>query len=501
MTFFEKLDLLMTLTHTTNHELALVVGLDASFISRLRHGQRRPSTKDNYPFRIAYHLTEKCASKYQQTALSEAMRRNTKTLPHNTEEAVSLVDKWLWEDGSDPKNPANDFIQYLTKNTKNVDHIDVPIPQYDHISSLPLFGLGGKRSAVKILFQKVLESNSHQTIHIYTDENFIESSPQFSSEWFALLHKMIYAGHKIKLIHFFESLRNILETLQKWLPLYSTGAVESRYYPKTRDSICKRTLIIAPASGVVVSSSIGNSIENASNFIFQEQNTIASYLDEFNELLNCCLPFATVYTRNNHKALLCNVEELERTAGNTIVRLDNLPTITLPAEIAWKITETLPYEEREHIATLQHRRVANFEQYLKKSKYTVMMPIPDVSKLDLKISCSEIFCDAGFIYTKSDYIAHLSKIIDLMRTYENFNIIPVPKSLNGSILLSRENKGVMFVKNDYPSMAVNISDDVLANSFTHALEHEILTVPAEFKRRSNVIKRLERFKNEISMIN
>ena len=53
MNFNEKLDLLMSVTNTSNSSLAHRISLDASYISRLRRGLRKPPKNADYLLAMA----------------------------------------------------------------------------------------------------------------------------------------------------------------------------------------------------------------------------------------------------------------------------------------------------------------------------------------------------------------------------------------------------------------------------------------------------------------
>jgi hypothetical protein len=74
MTFSEKLDFLMNITKTTNSALALYTSLDASHISRLRRGARKPAKNENYLKTMATYFAKRCSEDYQRMALSDALK-------------------------------------------------------------------------------------------------------------------------------------------------------------------------------------------------------------------------------------------------------------------------------------------------------------------------------------------------------------------------------------------------------------------------------------------
>jgi hypothetical protein len=83
---------------------------------------------------------------------------------------------------------------------------------------------------------------------LYSDEDMgWLTETGFRAKWMALLPQALRRGHRITIIHTVNrGFDEMLSAIEKWLPIYMTGAVEPYYCPRPRDGILLRTLFIAP---------------------------------------------------------------------------------------------------------------------------------------------------------------------------------------------------------------------------------------------------------------
>ncbi len=77
MQFYEKLDFLMNITKTSNSALGQKVKLDASYVSRLRKGQRSALKDFSCIHSMAEYFARNCKEDYQRKAIDEALKIHT----------------------------------------------------------------------------------------------------------------------------------------------------------------------------------------------------------------------------------------------------------------------------------------------------------------------------------------------------------------------------------------------------------------------------------------
>lgn len=477
MKFGEKLDMLMKITDTSNIALARSVSLDASFISRLRRGERTPSKNENYIMAIAAYFARNCSAEYQRAALSEALNVSLKSAAGNLEETAWLINRWLLAENTNEANTieslVNNIAQFGFK--KPLQHPKVEININKKITSddtQAFYGIKGKQDAVVLLYSLILSCNNPQTILLYSDESmdWLTENPEFTAKWAALFSQVIARGNKVKIIHSVtRSLEELLSAVKEWLPIYMTGAIEPYYYPKLRDRVFKRTLFIAPETAAVSSNSIGDETSNAANFLFTNKDTVSALNQEFEDLLSLCRPLMRIFTPESKEGFLSVLEEFNSAEGDSIIKSDLLSTITMPMDVAESILSRMENDKKAQALAYHEMSIRKFNDSLQRHKFTEIITLPDINQIQdgqVMLSFSDLFSDRAVFLTPEEFCRHLKNIIRLLKTFDNYSVclMSVPgKSI--PMIYAKEGVGVIFGKTTPPSVIFATNENNMSAAF------------------------------------
>lgn len=508
MDFGEKLDLLMTISKTTNSALARSVSLDPSFVSRLRRGVRSPAKNENYIRAIAVHFARACSSDYQKAALSKVIKADLESLQADTEKVAELLYSWLSQKGTDHTASVKHFLGGLTQfKFKKMHQVIAPDDkELSHCTAMKegvYYGIEGKRTAVLYFLSCVIKSKKPQTLLLFSDEDleWLTGDHAFTANWAALLSQVILCGNKIKIIHTVNrSLDEMFSAIEQWLPLYMTGAIEPYYYAKTRDGIFKRTLFLAPDTAAVASTSVGAQTSDAANFLYTAPATIASLTEEFYSYLSLCRPLMRVFTPPIKNECISTLAEFEQEDANSIIKTDLLSSVTMPPDVATSMHARLKNEQRDQILAYHLKRYKTFEDSLHKYQFTEIITLPDLHLIhkDLaKVMFSDMLGNADLSYTPGEFAGHLANIIRLLKTYENYNVYMLPKEMAGYMLYVKEDVGLLVAKTSRPSVIFAISESNMTAAFWDYLK--MLTEKALKKKasRKTTIAELEAIANTL----
>ncbi|MBP1925956.1 hypothetical protein J2Z76_001820 [Sedimentibacter acidaminivorans] len=500
MEFNEKLDYLMKITKTTNSSLALYTSLDASYVSRLRRGDRKPAKNGNYIMPMAVYFSKHCNEKYQIEILSETIKVKTSVILDN-ESAAEVIYEWMLKN-DDEKKPVEDLLYKISNfsykrkpNIKNNE--DVHMVSWNNIEPKVYYGVDGKREAVIQFLSIVINNKIPQTLLLFSDENteWLFGDLTFTEKWANLMTKVIMGGNKIKIIHTVSrDLDEMLSAISQWLPLYMTGAIEPFFYPKKRDGVFKRTLFIAPDTAAVTSSSISSMTKNAANFVLREKNTIKALLGEFNDYLSLCRPLMKIFTLGDKDKYLEELHEFENEESNSLISTDTLSVLTMPMCVAEKISKRLTVENYNYdgLLTYSQLRRQNFEKKLHINKFIDIIKISDIYSVksgQVKTAISNIVIKENICYNTEEYILHLENILFLMRNYNNYNVYIQNNnsSVNGYTLYVKEDIGVIIEKTSFPPVIFAINESNMTAAFWDYLDSIVGSI-----NRKNTIKKLEK---------
>ena len=116
--FSEKLNFLMEITNVQNNKLATAIKVDASHISRLRHGTRRLPKNQNYLMPMVLYFSRQIKLGYQKKIIGDAIGIKGEW-PDDNEMVAKLLYNWLLDNISANDAAVDSIIQsFLMKEQK-----------------------------------------------------------------------------------------------------------------------------------------------------------------------------------------------------------------------------------------------------------------------------------------------------------------------------------------------------------------------------------------------
>ncbi|NLV36102.1 MAG: transcriptional regulator [Clostridiaceae bacterium] len=511
MTFSEKLDLIMMISNTTNSALARAISIDSSFVSRLRRGVRNPARNENYLKPMAVYFAGKCNFPYQRTALNDVLQstinvlQEEKSFPEDSSQLANLIYQWFLEDKTRGVKSVENLLHDVTrfnfnKSPQNLATEISGTPENTITNGTVFYGIKGKQAAVISFLSLVLKNKKPVTLLFYSDEDmeWLTGSNEFASIWRSLLIQVIMKGNSIKIIHTVNrGLDEILSSVEKWLPIYMTGAVEPYYYPKTRDGVFRRTLCIAPDTAVVTSSSVGSNIKNTANLFYTDLETISALTAEFNDYLDLCKPLMRIFThfrKENYYSVLNGFEEVN---SRSVLKTESLSTITMPDELAASIysRSCLESDEMKQMLAYHKMRTERFKDSLQNHEFTEIITIPDIKAIcdgKIIVNYSQMLTGNCIFYTLKEFRAHLQSIVRLLQTYDNYTVHLLASSELEGMIYAKEDVGVLFGRITQPSVLFATNESNMTSAFWEYMRIALFKSPKNTDQRKTTIDALNK---------
>ena len=485
MTISEKLDFLMNLTSTRNTALAKALSFDPSYISRIRSGSR--GIPRNMPFTrpVASFFAAHIREKYQFETLS-AVILDGEELPSDRKELENTLFNWLENNNLLQKDtqPLRELLIDITNvldvktnvSTDSFDSIDIRSDTKDSGKNIPFsvyFGNQGKREAVLKFLKTLLSTGKPCQLCLFSDEDmsWLSEMPDFSKEWALLLIKLMKSGSKIQIIHTISrDLNELMDAIKKWVPLYSTGAIEPYYCPRLRDGIYRRSLFIARGHSAVISTSVEDKTDAMANFLIRDPAVVSSLEAEYDNYFALCRPLMKMYTRQNAGAFISALIDRTPTTGQFY--------LSHPMPSIW----SLPPQLIEAFATRENNPEAG--QILLKTR-THMLDIlknggriteilypydPAKSGNNPELLLSDMIFGSRVTYLNDEYMLHLNYLKDLTKEYENYNLIISDLIPPGMTLLAHNDSDAIIANGSPPSASFIISHQQFSYAFFEYLD-------------------------------
>ena len=244
MDFHMRLDALMDLAGLCNSDVAEVTGVDPSYVSRIRRGQRTPSNLPSFASKSAHVAADKCIEQGMLDALGElvGMPDIVEGLPEwdpGEESSIAeIIEVWLMGsqivqadmaklDGLLAWLDETDFSPWLS--LCNSEPVETPDPP-DPVARF-YYGVDGMRTA-EIDFLDMAVATRSRNLWLSTDAPLmkIQPGPQFFKRYRSTLVKILGTGCRIKVFHAIEQpLEETIQSLRQWIPMCISGQVDPYY--------------------------------------------------------------------------------------------------------------------------------------------------------------------------------------------------------------------------------------------------------------------------------
>lgn len=489
-----KLDLLMKITGTSNSVLGSVLFFDPSYVGRIRAGKRGLPKSQPFVEPVAEYFAKSVTDEFQRRTLADLIC-NGESLPEDVERTKELIMEWLAEDSD---SVEYDGVVQLLKEISSFTGKPSGYPivakrSKEEQKQVTLFyGNEGKRESAVEFFRDLCSMSNPPEVYICTDEDFgwTLEDPLFMKKWNSLLTKYISLGGRIKIIHTpTNNTTAMLDSLRTWWPLYMSGEISPYYYPKLRDGIYRRTLLVAKDHSAVTSSSVKAHTQNALSALIFDENAAKSIESEFNDYLMLCKPLMRVYKKGNCSDFVEAYRHFN-TLDASCISFNCSPSLsTMPLQVVQSMADRVG----DDCVKEMHACASSAVEALVSSgkTYTEVLQLPSVRRVEsgkVAVPMSDLIGYPAY-YTKEELVAHLENMVNLLRKYDNFNVVLTRKSVDGVMVKVMENVGLVLAGSNPPTTLFNIWEDSLTTLFWDYLNDLVGKAPV----KSKTIEQLERY--------
>ena len=458
MTLSEKLNILMNLTGTSNSELGRALSYDPSYISRVRAGKRGLPRRQPFVKPASEFFAEAIATPVQQDAAANLLTRGH-PWPEDKKQGAEYIRRWLEATPEEMSEPLGQFFQSISA-AAPAGLTQEPQPEVSPAEEDTVFFYGneGKREAVLRFLADVCESKA-ETLLLTSDESmaWLAESASFQRQWIAMLVRFLEQGGRITIIHTIDrALDEMLLAIQRWMPLYMTGRIQSYYCPRVRDGIFRRSLFVAPGRTALVSCSILEKTENMPSILTREPRAVAGYEEEFNNYFAICRPLIDIYREGQGRELEERFLHLLSGEG---------PLLTASA---------VPFAPGQSGSPAMERA---FQQKLARGEeVTELLHLPDPSDRELgplPMPLCDMVGSADQKYTPAELRDRVRDAMERCRQNPNYRAVLTHRLPAAITLLARNREEVLIFPSAPPTTVFALAEPRLASALWDYLQRAV----------------------------
>ena len=225
-------------------DIAKAINFDASFLSRIKNRQRKPSNIENFIKLLVNYFVLKYNSDVKKHVFASLFNCSIKSLD-NIEFSKKELEKWLTTEHQNSKMNIEIFLSRLDNFNLNdyirtdLSKIKVPTTPIIIKSSKTFYGAEGRKKAEGEFLKITLLSKSKEPIFFYSDLPIAKAGEDesFKNKWIVAMTMLLKKGLHLNIIHNINRpINEMLLGLESWIPIYMTGSISPYYYEEPPSS-------------------------------------------------------------------------------------------------------------------------------------------------------------------------------------------------------------------------------------------------------------------------
>ncbi|CDZ75438.1 Hypothetical protein ING2D1G_1300 [Peptoniphilus sp. ING2-D1G] len=215
-------------------------------------------------------------------------------------------------------------------------------------------------------------------------------------------------------------INELMEAMIKWIPIYTSGAIEPYYYPRLRDGLFQRTLFIAPKTAAITSSSVQNHTEGMLNQLITDGRAIEALSKEYDRYFDLCRPLMKIYTESDMHRFANVMELFRQEKGDVCIRCKVPPLFVIPESVI-----NMSGDKNSELYKLWKSSVSIFRSSVKRNQINISILNPKTAlknPQNLTPSFVSLFTEEKFIYSVQQYNDLTEQLKKLERRYENLHV-------------------------------------------------------------------------------
>ena len=458
-------------------DLARSIGYDASFLSKIRTGNRNPAKPKDFIESVCKFIVTKYTSQANKETIALLIGCEIEDLKDAN--YLTKLENWFSTNTSPDSDSISNFLKNLDEfdlgqyiKAIHFDEMKVPFVPFYKSSSRNYYGIEEMKKGELDFFKATVFSKSEEPVFMCSDmpmEDMAEDV-DFGKKWMFAIAMTLKKGLHLNIIHNLDRPFNeMMLGLESWIPIYMTGQVSPYFLKGIPNSIYCNSNYVSGAAALT-----GECISGYHNkgkyYLTSSKSEIAYYKEKAKCLLSKATPLMEIYraeSKNAFSAFMASSAKINCPRRRIV---SSLPIHTISEDLLLKILKrnNLSKQDTENILNAVNEQKRLIKMVLKEN--TFEDEITELSKEDFEalpptLSLSDSFYEGKICYNYEEYLEHL----ELTKNYEkkvdnyklNTNCYHTFRNIQISIC---KNQWVMVSKDTSPSIHFVIHHPKLRNA-------------------------------------
>ena len=396
------------------------MSFDASYLSRIRAGQRKPADIASFVDGVCHFIVRKYTSDSDIAAVASMIGSESERLKDEKVYFHTLTE-WMYDGELKVSNTAESFLKKLDEfdlseyiRTIHFDEIKIPTAPFQMPARHSATGLKDMMATELNFLKATVLSRSDSSVLIYSDMPMeqMAKTAEFPKKWMYGMAAMLKKGLHLNMIHNVDRpLQEMMLGLESYIPMYMTGQISPYYLDAPPSKVFHHLLEVSGAAALEGSAIVGHHAEGK-YYLTNNKEEVRQYQKRANALLSKAKPLMDIYRADSEQAFRKFWEEdFQNKVKPRHMIFSSLPLFTISDQLLERIISHnhVTSHDKERIVEYVHFQKTLYDSLTKESTLTV--EIPQLSREEfeaypLSLSLSGIFYEADVLYTYEEYREH-----------------------------------------------------------------------------------------------
>lgn len=408
-------------------DLARSICYDASFLSKIRAGNRKPSKSKDFVEAVCAFVVSKYSSQSNKQTISLLIDCNVEDLKNQSDYLFHLVN-WFSSNTSIEENSISNFLKNLDEfdlgqyiKAIHFDELKVPFVPFYKSSSKNYYGIEEMKKGELDFFKATVFSKSEEPVFMCSDMPMEDMAKDvdFGKKWMFAIAMTLKKGLHLNIIHNLDRPFNeMMLGLESWVPIYMTGQVSPYFLKGTSNSIyCHLNYV---SGSVALTGECINGYRNKGKYyLTSSKSEVAYYKEKAKHILTKSTSLMDIYRAESKNAFSVFLS-LNATINMPRRRIvSSLPIHTISETLLLKILKrnNISADDTKNILDAVNTQKQLTKKILKHNILEDEIAISskeDFEKFPPLLSLADSFYEGKIYYDYNEYLEHL----DLTKKYE-----------------------------------------------------------------------------------
>ena len=481
-----NLNTLFTMLSINTSEFARFLNYDASYISRIKSGERQPANPELFLANTALFIVKRYNKETELSILANLLDCSLEDL-REEQRYLSLLRHWLQTKHTGTDKEQQSLSHFLRKlDDFNLDdyirvihfnELKVPTAPFQFPGSKNYFGLNEMMNSELDFLKATVLSKSQEDVIMYSDMPIEEMAKdsEFPKKWMFGMACMLKKGLHLHQIHQIDRpFAEMMLGLESWIPMYMTGQISPYYLKESTGQTFMHLLKVSGAAALQGEAIYGHHTQG--RYYLTKHKTEISYYKEMAELLlKKASPLMEIFRENSMMPYHAFLQADTKTSGKRYHILSALPLQTLNSSLLEDILNQnqINEEDAQKIKAYITGMSTQIQQILSHDIITEEFPVlskEEFNSFPTTLPLSDIFYEKNIYYTWEMYKQHLENTLNYEKAHQNYCIKQNQQSAFRNIQIRiHEKKWVLVSKNQTPAIHFLIRHPKMRNAFENMI--------------------------------